>query len=111
MRSPHPPLQGNRGPHEHGSADYVPRFHHSAGRDEGLLSSAGSGGNDHAYDRSTDTQRSRAAAAVDASRQVPAQPRSPGYDKANARVGGDGSDLYRYKTANERFPEGTEIRR
>ena len=57
-----------------------------------------------APDRESETQDSLAAATADASLQVPAGARAPEYEDTGS------SEAYKAKSANDRFPEGTEIR-
>lgn len=83
----------NRGEHEHGSAAYDKRFHHSNSRDEGLLKG-----------RESPTHRSHGAKTTNAALQVPGDGKEPEYEDEEAA-----SDIY-LTEQSERFAHGTEMR-
>jgi len=91
------------GEHEHGSAFFTHRLHHSKGRDEGLLE-APSGDHNEPKRFPSDTQTSSAARTADARMQVPAHPAAPAYEAAEE------ADPF-FKEPGGRFSEGTEMRR
>jgi len=103
-QSPDAPTLTRSAPHEHGSAFYEPRFHHSAGRDEGLLGDYGRRP-EAPSSRESSTQETYAARDADAALQIPPLRQAPGY--AQSPTGP--SDRY-LSPPDERFTEGTEIR-
>lgn len=93
--SPDAPFLTREGLHEHNSAAYSNRYHHSKNRNEGLL---------EASTRSSSTHMSSQSALSDAAMQVPAGARRPNYHDPSGPA-----DTYIFSPAG-RFDEGTEIR-
>jgi hypothetical protein len=75
----------------------LPLFHHSHGRNEGLLYPNG--------ERASPTQTSNAARDASAYLQVPAAAQGASYEASQGPA-----DVYR-RAPNERFDEGTELRK
>jgi len=88
---------GSKGYHEHGTAAPLPMFHHSQGRNEGLLYASG--------ERESSTQTSLAATHASSTLQVPVPVQAASYEAS-----GGPEDVY-HTTPNERFQDGTEVRR